>query len=429
MKRILSLLLSVTLIISIFSAFDISAYALPITTSGKCGDNATWSYSNNTITISGTGKMFNYDYTRSAATNWMNVYDYPWSDLITRTENLVIEEGITEIGIYNFASMSALKNVEFPSTLKKVGYDAFINCQRLEKVNIPSLEDWCDINFVNQTSNPTQYANNLYVNDELIENLILPEVTEIKPYAFCNMRYLTSVVMPDTIETIGLCAFCNCYMLKNITFSKSIKTIGYEAFEACKGLSEINLPNSLTTIQPNAFFECVNLKAVHFGYSISKIDESAFEECNSITDVYYYGDNNSWDRIVINDFNEALLEANIHYLHNHQFVIIDSKEASCEEKGYIVYRCECGMEFTEYIKLNHNIIFVGYSSYDSFDYCCEYCEFTAHNSYDYIMQLWKKATLNAPANQKGNYYLDINNDGVINGKDYAKIQHLSKYGY
>lgn len=63
MKKIISLLLSLTMLLSIVSVVDFSAYADTLTT-GKCGKNVTYSFDAETgvLTISGEGDMENYNY-------------------------------------------------------------------------------------------------------------------------------------------------------------------------------------------------------------------------------------------------------------------------------------------------------------------------------------------------------------------------------
>ena len=66
-----------------------------------------------------------------------------------------------------------------------IGDSAFWRCSSLTSVYITDIAAWCNIDFENEYSNPLYYADNLYVNNELIKDLVIPEgVTEIPQAAF-----------------------------------------------------------------------------------------------------------------------------------------------------------------------------------------------------------------------------------------------------
>ena len=92
--------------------------------------------------------------------------------------------------------------------------------------------------------------------------------------AFVFTNGLKTVVLPDTIKTIGSEAFAYTG-LKNIIFSKNLTTIGSEAFSSTQ-LKEVILPDTVTTIGVGAFRGCpiTNLK---LSKSITKINDNCFE--------------------------------------------------------------------------------------------------------------------------------------------------------
>lgn len=87
MKKLVSLLLSFTMLLSIVSVVDFSAFADTLTT-GKCGENVTYSFDESTgvLTISGTGDM----------NQWLEDVS-PWYGE-TRIKTLIIDEGVTSVG-------------------------------------------------------------------------------------------------------------------------------------------------------------------------------------------------------------------------------------------------------------------------------------------------------------------------------------------
>lgn len=93
-----------------------------------CGENATWYFSDGTLTVSGSG----------AIKDGKSLSDFGWSVVSDSITKIVVEEGITSIGNYAFSDLGQLVNVRLPMTLKSVGDSAFANCLSLASINIPA---------------------------------------------------------------------------------------------------------------------------------------------------------------------------------------------------------------------------------------------------------------------------------------------------
>jgi len=131
----------------------------------------------------------------------------------------VIPDSVTSIGWYAFYNCTSLKSIEMPDSVTSIGDGAFGGCTSLARVNISDLAAWCNISFGNSYSNPLCCANNLYLNGELVTELVIPEgVTEIKDYVFYNCTSLKSVEIPDSVTSIGRSAFEDCTSLTSIIF-------------------------------------------------------------------------------------------------------------------------------------------------------------------------------------------------------------------
>ena len=98
-----------------------------------CGEKATWSIKGDRLRISGEGAM--YDYKAASA---------PWYSSSSEIRTIFIEDGITQIGGYAFASLPNLVGVSMPSSLKKIGNGAFYNCTSLPAIEIPSGVTYID---------------------------------------------------------------------------------------------------------------------------------------------------------------------------------------------------------------------------------------------------------------------------------------------
>ena len=73
---------------------------------------------------------------------------------------------------------------------------------------------------------------------------------------------LTSVIIPDSVTTIGLNSFKDCVSLTSITIPNSVTNIGNSAFYGCTSLTSITIPNSVTNIENFAFYGCTGLTSI-----------------------------------------------------------------------------------------------------------------------------------------------------------------------
>ncbi len=137
-----------------------------------------------------------------------------------RLTSVVIPDSVTSIRANAFRDCSCLTSVTIGNSVTSIGGYAFSGCVSLTSVNyLGTIEDWCEITFSNLYSNPLNYANNLYLNGELLTELVIPDnVTAIKDYAFYYCRSLTSVTIGNSVTSIGDSAFYNCFSLTSISF-------------------------------------------------------------------------------------------------------------------------------------------------------------------------------------------------------------------
>lgn len=178
---------------------------------------------------------------------------------------IVFEDDITEIKPCAFYGCNNLESVTIPNSVTDIGIYAFLHCTNLSKVNyIGDISDWCKINFANMDANPLYYAHNLYLNGELLNDLIIPNtVTEIKSYAFIQASF-ENVSISDSVLVIGNSAFFACRDMLNLTFGKGVTRIGDVAFSYCESLTSIIIPSSVTYIGSLAFDNCSALTYAYF---------------------------------------------------------------------------------------------------------------------------------------------------------------------
>ena len=94
--------------------------------------------------------------------------------------------------------------------------------------------------------------------------------------AFSGCRSLTSIVIPDSVTSIGNWAFSECNSLKNITIPNGVTEIGVRAFSGCSSLTSVVIPDSVTSIGDSAFYGCNSLHAITIPDSVITIENNAF---------------------------------------------------------------------------------------------------------------------------------------------------------
>ena len=189
---------------------------------------------------------------------------------------LVIPESVTSIYDYAFYNCTSLTSITIPDSVRSVGTYAFSGCSSLTRVEICDMEAWCNISFGNSYANPLYYAKKLYLNNTLVKELIIPDGIEcVAAYTFYNCTNLTSVVIPDSVRNVGTYAFYNCpitkatipalavSVVKNSSLKEVVITSGENipafAFSNCSNLTSVVIPDSIISIGENAFYGCTSL--------------------------------------------------------------------------------------------------------------------------------------------------------------------------
>lgn len=238
--------------------------------SGTCGDNLTWELDENgVLTISGTGAM----------TDWAKASEVAWYAYLKNIETIVLEDGVTSIGKQAFEncdkvttitipdhiesigasafySCDALESVTIGNGVKTIGSDAFYNCKSMKSITmgnsitsigsgafegcsalnavyISDLTAWCAIKFDTYPANPLHLAHNLYLNGELITDLVIPnDVYSVKNSAFFGGTCFTSLTFHENFYNIGWYSFEGCSNLQAILFYRATPPeFGFRSFD------------------------------------------------------------------------------------------------------------------------------------------------------------------------------------------------------
>ena len=164
--------------------------------SGKCGKNLTWTLTyNGVLTISGTGDMYNYDYTNNLA---------PWNNVSNNIKYIVLPEGLTSIGEWAFYLCASVTSISIPEGVSSIGVRAFCNCSSLTSISIP--------NSVTSIGERAFYSCYNLASITLSTNL-----SKIDKYLFGQCRTLTAITIPNNVTAIENGAFSGCSSLDSVS--------------------------------------------------------------------------------------------------------------------------------------------------------------------------------------------------------------------
>ena len=202
-------------------------------------------------------------------------------------KTIIMTSGVSnDLCGYTFSDCTNLTNIGIPSTWTYVSLDISFDNTQLQNIYISDLSVWCSLVNANIIMNARNSCKNLYLNNELITELTIPEgITYIYPSTFCYCENLTSVTIPNSVKFIGSEAFCFCSSLTNLTIPDGIETIGDSAFFGCSNLTSITMPDSVTSIGNYAFYACSNLTSITIGAGVTQIGSSAFEYCANLANI------------------------------------------------------------------------------------------------------------------------------------------------
>lgn len=181
-----------------------------------------------------------------------------WANL---TE-VVIEDGVTEIGKDVFQGCVGLTNVTIPDSVKKIGTWSFYMCKGLKNVDIPA---------------------NTEIGDSSFRQSGLEQVTvsggSVGNYAFHRNESLETINID--CETIGDEAFSGCDSLTNITLGSSVKTLGRAVFYTCDALERVEIPSTVADIGERTFYSCPALKEAII--RAGTVKAGTFYNCRALT--------------------------------------------------------------------------------------------------------------------------------------------------
>lgn len=184
-------------------------------------------------------------------------------------ESVTIGDNITKIEENAFRDNRQLATVTIGKGIKYIGYNVFASTN-ITRVNIDSIDTWCNISFSNGTATPVcRKGINIFIKnatgeyEPIPKEIVIPNtVTGIKAHTFYRWESVESFIIPESVTGIGSSVFQDCISLTTLTIPNSVTSIGASAFEGCSNLTSLTIPSSVTKL--------VSIGILHIGSETNK---------------------------------------------------------------------------------------------------------------------------------------------------------------
>ena len=161
------------------------------------------------------------------------------------------------------------KTFTIKKRVKVICDEAFYSCKSLQSIVIPN--------------SVTSIGKKAFLWCTSLQSIVIPNsVTSIGKGAFLHCTSLQSIAIPNSVKSIEKKAFFDCKSLQSIVIPNSVKSIGEQTFNGCTALQSIVIPESVTSIGNHAFSHCASFQSIVIPESLTSIGELAFYQCTSL---------------------------------------------------------------------------------------------------------------------------------------------------
>ena len=264
-----------------------------------------------------------------------------------------IPNSVYYIGGYAFERCTSLVSFSFSTNMTSIESRLFYGCVNLTDikfgnniqticssafygVNIENVffdgteEQWQEIYFENENDlleDVTKHYKKEYIatpNEYFIFTLLDDGTYSVRIANIDNLP--TEIVVPSTYMGISVTAIDEWgfspihgsvkYHYTSIIIPDTITSIGRAAFNNCSSLTSIIIPDGIKVIEQGTFQGCTNLKEIYVPYSVTSVHDIAFAGCNNLTEVYYDGTEIQWQDVTFGEWNYPFEDGSVNIYFN-----------------------------------------------------------------------------------------------------------------
>ncbi|MBE7079610.1 MAG: hypothetical protein E7371_00055 [Clostridiales bacterium] len=253
--------------------------------------------------------------------NWTSVPSYFFADMLA-LKKITLPETVTDVGSYAFAGATALETVVMPgvTSIQMHAFDGASALTTVDMTNVTSVQSYafagCALLDVEATEKITSYGTYAFA-ESGVKSVTLPATMKNIPEGvFYGAKRLTSVTLPEGLETIEIYAFAesgvesitipasvtefgttinvsepgsssvsnqkrsyafaNCTSLKTVVFLGENPKLTGHTFEGCTALENVTLPSKMTFVEDYMFYGCTSLKNITLPETVTELGGYAF---------------------------------------------------------------------------------------------------------------------------------------------------------
>ena len=230
-----------------------------------------------TLTISGTGAMPDYDFPEGNLAPWWNyealgmLTSFGSFKLEGELKKVVIKDGVTNVSNYALFFLPAATQVTLPDSVTRIGRYGIALCSKLTGMSIPK--------------GVTEIGDFGLAGDGLTAITLPDGLQTLGRGAFDACASLSGMTLPAAITAVPDKCFNDCTKLLTVDYKGEVTAIGERAFEGCKSLTKAPIPAAVTTLGNSAFNGCIALTDVTLPGGVTAVPDACFQDCTALADM------------------------------------------------------------------------------------------------------------------------------------------------
>ena len=178
----------------------------------------------------------------------------PFYSLNKQITSFTFGDSVKYIPNYLCNGMENITSITIPKNVVSIGNNVFTNCSSLKSIT------WDAKNYADFSSaDKTPFYG---IKSQITSFALGVDVENIPAYLCDGMDKISSLMIPNSVTTIGQNAFNGCSSLTSLDIPNNVQTIGENAFRDCSSIKSISVGKNIASIGNNAFTSCTSLESV-----------------------------------------------------------------------------------------------------------------------------------------------------------------------